>query len=406
MFCAKCWEIHSPEKSFIVYAEHPGLKKIWFEQMENVILQRSTIESGKKKTAALWVPDDFTKNCMMPKCANKFTVINRRHHCRYCGRLVCGPCSTQKLPHWTKTNKTVRVCSMCFDENKELQNQSVASSKTNGMADDDDSMSAGSEIDFEYWDSESEQLDGFDFPMDSKDESVTKSISNNVDDNADDEKREETKIKKSKTKRTSRMTKRQIKQIHARSASLGHENDNESKATTNRGIFSDTAKVFRLQYSHSPKRSTRTIYELVDKAFDIKAPSQSGHSSQNESFGSLMGSSLSDNSGIFEDEKKQQYEKITAQTSLKRNSSLNVQTNLTLGINASGKPASPSSRNSGIQNKRLKIVGTGTLNIEAHPYDHELVSMRLHTFTEVIDWNLDPHSMKPKKKDDYSCYLK
>lgn len=76
---AKCWEIHSPEKSFIVYADHPGLKKIWFEQMQNVIAQRSTIESGKKKTAALWVPDDFTKNCMMPKCDNRFTVINRRH---------------------------------------------------------------------------------------------------------------------------------------------------------------------------------------------------------------------------------------------------------------------------------------------------------------------------------------
>lgn len=57
-------------------------------------------------------------------------------------------------------------------------------------------------------------------------------------------------------------------------------------------------------------------------------------------------------------------------------------------------------------NRRLKIVGTGTLNIEAHQYDHELVSMRLRTFTEVIDWNLDPHSMKPKKKDDFSCYLK
>merc|ERR1711933_332952 len=78
----------------------------------------------------------------------------------------------------------------------------------------------------------------------------------------------------------------------------------------------------------------------------------------------------------------------------------------TLGMNASGKPHSPSSRHSGVTNKRLKIVGAGTLNIEAHPYDHELVSMRLHTFTEIIDWNLDPHSMKPKKKDEYSCYLK
>eukprot|EP01083_Nonionella_stella_P068519 182020_1 len=40
-----------------------------------------------------------------------------------------------------------------------------------------------------------------------------------------------------------------------------------------------------------------------------------------------------------------------------------------------------------------ELVGTGTLNIEAHQYDHEVLSMCLHTFTEVIDWNLDPYSM-------------
>ena len=305
-----------------------------------------------------------------------------------------------------------------------------------GMADDDDSMSAGSEIDFEYWDSESEQLDGFEFPMNSMEKSVTKSVSGNIETEGDDEKeikekKEETKVKKSsKTKKTSRTAKKQMKLMHARSASVGFEDDNEvNKATTyvmfiyiypctllkyvrlhdrNRGIFSDTAKVFRLQYSHSPKRSTKTIYELVDKAFDKQL---SGHSSANESLGSsFIGSSLSDNSNIFDDEKKQQYEKITGQTSFKRNSSLKVNTNLTLGLSniasSTSKPSSPNGRNSGFGNKRLKIVGTGTLNIEAHPYDHELVSMRLHTFTEVIDWNLDPHSMKPKKKDEYSCYLK
>ena len=101
---------------------------------------------------------------MMPKCDHKFNVINRRHHCRYCGRLVCGPCSTNKLPHWNKSNKNVRVCTMCYEENKELQKyaKKMAQKKAmngnasngqsdkiiKGILDDEDSMSAGSEIDF------------------------------------------------------------------------------------------------------------------------------------------------------------------------------------------------------------------------------------------------------------------
>ena len=69
--------------------------------------------------------------------------------------------------------------------------------------------------------------------------------------------------------------------------------------------------------------------------------------------------------------------------------------------------ASDSDLPTGRGSRRLQLVGTGMLNIEAHPYDHELVSMRLQTFTELIDWNLDPHSMKPrKKKGEHACYLK
>lgn len=137
----KCWEIHSPTKSFIVYADHPGLKHEWYSEMEKVVKLRKTIESGKQRPAALWVPDDFTTHCMMDDCDHKFNVLNRRHHCRYCGRLVCGPCSTNKLPHWSKSNKTVRVCSMCFQENENMK--MMGHEVQPDMLEDDDSMSAG-----------------------------------------------------------------------------------------------------------------------------------------------------------------------------------------------------------------------------------------------------------------------
>lgn len=110
---SKCWEIHSPVKSFIVYADHPGLKLEWMNVLKKVIIDRQTIESTKQKTAALWVPDDFTDTCMMDDCVSKFTFVNRRHHCRYCGRLVCGTCSNNKLPHWTNARKRVRSCTLC-----------------------------------------------------------------------------------------------------------------------------------------------------------------------------------------------------------------------------------------------------------------------------------------------------
>ncbi|OBA15045.1 uncharacterized protein OGAPODRAFT_16891 [Ogataea polymorpha] len=40
----------------------------------------------------LWQPDESAREC--PFCHRKFTFFNRRHHCRKCGRVVCGDCSS------------------------------------------------------------------------------------------------------------------------------------------------------------------------------------------------------------------------------------------------------------------------------------------------------------------------
>jgi RasGEF domain/FYVE zinc finger/RasGEF N-terminal motif len=42
-----------------------------------------------------WVPDHVASSCL--KCWKLFTLTNRRHHCRNCGILVCGECSSKKL---------------------------------------------------------------------------------------------------------------------------------------------------------------------------------------------------------------------------------------------------------------------------------------------------------------------
>lgn len=48
-------------------------------------------------------------------CAKvQFTVLNRRHHCRNCGLVICGNCSKQKFLIPSISSKPVRVCDKCF----------------------------------------------------------------------------------------------------------------------------------------------------------------------------------------------------------------------------------------------------------------------------------------------------
>ena len=67
----------------------------------------------KGKTS--WVPDHEAKECMI--CSRKFTLITRRHHCRRCGKVVCGICApkdnTRPIPEW-KITEPVRHCKRCF----------------------------------------------------------------------------------------------------------------------------------------------------------------------------------------------------------------------------------------------------------------------------------------------------
>ncbi|KAG5509454.1 hypothetical protein JKF63_06764 [Porcisia hertigi] len=39
-----------------------------------------------------WVPDAHVVNCMAPGCNNSFSLFNRKHHCRMCGRVFCSSC--------------------------------------------------------------------------------------------------------------------------------------------------------------------------------------------------------------------------------------------------------------------------------------------------------------------------
>ncbi|KFV98823.1 Zinc finger FYVE domain-containing protein 26, partial [Fulmarus glacialis] len=60
-----------------------------------------------------WIPDDTETICMVCK-TERFTMFNRRHHCRRCGRLVCSSCSTKKMAVEACRENLSRVCDQCY----------------------------------------------------------------------------------------------------------------------------------------------------------------------------------------------------------------------------------------------------------------------------------------------------
>ena len=66
--------------------------------------------------APAWVNDVDVSRCQ--NCNNRFRstiILSRKHHCRSCGRCICGSCSTKKLLlDYCKNEGEVRVCDTCY----------------------------------------------------------------------------------------------------------------------------------------------------------------------------------------------------------------------------------------------------------------------------------------------------
>lgn len=109
------WLIKTPRKSFAVYAATPVEKKEWMTHIERCVTD--LLAKGNKKAAthhaAVWVPDAEASRCML--CGHtQFSLINRRHHCRSCGAVVCSSCSSHTFRILSQSKSPVRVCDNCF----------------------------------------------------------------------------------------------------------------------------------------------------------------------------------------------------------------------------------------------------------------------------------------------------
>ncbi|TVU46651.1 hypothetical protein EJB05_06201 [Eragrostis curvula] len=67
-----------------------------------------------------WMPDHSCRVCY--DCDTQFTIFNRRHHCRRCGRIFCGKCTANFIPVSSGPDINVdevdkiRVCNFCFKQ--------------------------------------------------------------------------------------------------------------------------------------------------------------------------------------------------------------------------------------------------------------------------------------------------
>lgn len=58
-----------------------------------------------------WIDSTSIANCH--NCHSVFSMVNRKHHCRYCGNVFCSKCSS-KAVEFPNDGKKQRVCDDCF----------------------------------------------------------------------------------------------------------------------------------------------------------------------------------------------------------------------------------------------------------------------------------------------------
>ncbi|KAI0352816.1 FYVE-domain-containing protein [Trametes cingulata] len=93
---------------------------------------------------AQWERDEAVSECR--ECRRRFTFLNRRHHCRRCGRIFCDRCSSYRVlldpsdivhdpsfPESSLVATQQRVCRGCYEEVNATVPNGLHMSRTNSM---------------------------------------------------------------------------------------------------------------------------------------------------------------------------------------------------------------------------------------------------------------------------------
>lgn len=88
-----------------------------------------------------WIPDEEVDSCN--HCNILFDLLNRKHHCRHCGKVFCSECSSTKklLPTEYDETEPQRVCTICSIKLDKIQPELLSKIanhlKTNDISIDD-----------------------------------------------------------------------------------------------------------------------------------------------------------------------------------------------------------------------------------------------------------------------------
>jgi hypothetical protein len=110
--------IETEIKSFHVEALQVSDTMQWHHLLERSVASarsNANLPSNYESTlnfSALWVED--TPNCN--DCNLRFSLLVRRHHCRNCGKCVCGSCCFEKVRlESVDATKLQKVCNACAE---------------------------------------------------------------------------------------------------------------------------------------------------------------------------------------------------------------------------------------------------------------------------------------------------
>ncbi|KAK9989807.1 hypothetical protein SO802_030046 [Lithocarpus litseifolius] len=115
----KLFELVNFVKSWI-----PGIRQSQAQPSNegNASQSQSGNDGNVSRSRDFWMPDHSCRVCY--ECDSQFTIFNRRHHCRLCGRVFCAKCTTNSIPapsdhprysgreDWER----IRVCNYCFKQ--------------------------------------------------------------------------------------------------------------------------------------------------------------------------------------------------------------------------------------------------------------------------------------------------
>ncbi|OQR76580.1 RUN and FYVE domain-containing protein 2-like [Tropilaelaps mercedesae] len=79
----------------------------------DVQIETEELKEKANNNISTWQDDKEAEFCSA--CEKPFSVSRRRHHCRKCGQIFCGPCSESSMP-LIRGGKPVRVCDSCQRE--------------------------------------------------------------------------------------------------------------------------------------------------------------------------------------------------------------------------------------------------------------------------------------------------